>query len=213
MLVSGTIALTLTYYARWLASFAFLLGLVALIILTIGVTGYVFAFLKDVIRSSSQGDQTLPGWPEVNSPADFTSSFFQFLCLFLFCFGPFLLWTISGLQPAHPWFAWLLLALGAFYLPMALVGVAMADSISGLNPLVVVPSILRIPGHYLIAVSLVLLLLAFQLAGEWLGAAIPIPVLPTLLLEFTTFYLLIVTARILGVMFFVNERRLAWGRP
>jgi hypothetical protein len=90
LLLTGAFALTVTVYAAFLASFVPLLGLLALVILTIGVGDYLFAFVKHVLASSAHGDVQIPGWPELTSPADFASSFFQLLVLCLFwpdCLG------------------------------------------------------------------------------------------------------------------------------
>jgi hypothetical protein len=212
LILAGAVALTLTDYARFLAGYAPLLGLVALVFLFIGVTGYLFAFAKDVVATSAQGEASLPSWPEVTSPADFAVPCGQFLALALICFGPLLVWEKWQPEDTSIWISVLLTAAGAFYFPMALVGVALADSIAGVNPAVIVPSILKILGHYLMAFALVVLLVAAQWAGEWLARRMAIPLLPTFLAELITLYLIVVTARVLGIMYYVNRERLGWFR-
>jgi len=212
MVLSGAIALMLTRYMAVLAGYAFLLGLVALLILTIGVTGYFFGFIKEVVATSAAGADTLPGWPEVTSPADFLTPFFHFLGLMVVSFGPWLAWQIWGPDVGAAWMPWVLAALGAFYCPMALVGLALADSIAGLNPAVIVPSILRLFGHYCVAVLLVMILLVVQFAGGWLADAVPIPLIAPLAVQFLTLYLLVVIARILGVLYYLHRDELGWFR-
>jgi pSer/pThr/pTyr-binding forkhead associated (FHA) protein len=212
LLLAGTVALTLTTYAALLASFVPLLGLLALIILTIGVGGYLFAFLKHVLTSSAQGDDLVPGWPEVSSPAEFASNFFQLVGMLLFCFGPALLWARLAPDNSGIWIPFLLLGVGAFYFPMALMGVALADSLAGLNPFVVVPSMLRIFRQYLVVCALMVCLVAVQIAGEQLVELVPLPILPVFVMNCVSLYLVIVIGRVLGLLYFVNRERLAWLR-
>jgi hypothetical protein len=210
LLVAGAVALTVTDYAALIAGYAFLLGLVALLILAIGVTGYLFAFIKNVVASSAGGDETMPGWPEAASPADFVGPFLQFLALVLFCFGPFIAWRIWSPDWGGVWVSLLLAAGGAFYFPMALLAVSMGDSIGGVNPALVLPSILRILNHYVVAFLLVLGVMVLQTASEWFMELIPVPIVPTLLTEFITLYLMVVSARVLGLMYYVNREKLCW---
>jgi hypothetical protein len=212
LMLAGTLALGLTALAIMLAGNAWIFGWVAVPILIIGMTGYAFAYIKDVIATSAHGDETLPSWPEVTSPADFVMPCVQLVALAAVSFGPAFLWSRWGPEAGVAWVAVGLGVLGAFYFPMALVGVALADSVAGLNPLVVVPSILRILGHYLVAFGLVVVLFAVEFGGNWLAARVPIPVVPTLLAEFTTLYVAVVTARTLGVMYHVNRDALGWFR-
>ncbi|MCZ7634829.1 MAG: FHA domain-containing protein [Verrucomicrobia bacterium] len=117
MLVSGTLALLLAQYAAWLASHAFLLGLLALVILTVGVVGYFFAFLKQVVVTSASGAGTLPGWPDILSPAEFVEPFLHFLALMAVSFGPWLLWRMWGPEVGGGWIPWVLVGWGFFTVP------------------------------------------------------------------------------------------------
>jgi hypothetical protein len=146
----------------------------------------------------------------VTSPADFVGPFLQFLALTLVCFGPLLIWQIWGPDFGGIWMPATLGALGTFYFPMALVGVALADSVAGLNPAVIVPSILRIFGHYVLAWVLFAVLTAMQAGGGWLANLLPIPFITTFFVEFLTLYLLVVIARVLGVMYYVHREDLGW---
>jgi hypothetical protein len=210
MVLSGALALLLAQYAAQLASYAFLLGLLALVILTVGVVGYYFAFIKQVIVTSASGANTLPGWPEILSPADFLEPFFHCLALLAVSFGPWLLWQVWGPDVGRDWMSWVLLGWGAFYCPMALVGLALADSVSGLNPAVIVPSILRLFGPYCAAVLLVGILLLAQLGSGWLAEALSIPFVSSLAVQFLSLYLLVVIARILGVTYYLHRDALGW---
>jgi len=212
MLLSGAVALLITQYAAMLARFAFLLGLFALVILAIGVIGYFFAFVKDIVATSAAGRDTLPDWPEIARPTDFLAPFFHFLSLMVISFGPWLLWEIWGPEFGEPWMPWVLAGLGVLYCPMALVGLALADSIAGLNPVLVVSSILRILGHYFVVVILVVLLMGLQSLGGWLAEVVPLPLITPLAVHFLTLYLLVVAARILGILYSMHREELGWFR-
>lgn len=125
-------------------------------------------------------------------------------------FGPWLLWRMWGPEVGGDWLAWVLVGWGVLYCPMALVGLALADSVAGLNPLVIVPSILRLFGHYAVAVSLAGALLLVQLMGGRLADALAIPVVSSLAVHFLSLYLLVVIARILGVTYHLHREELAW---
>lgn len=212
MVLAGAVALLLAQYAAWLASYAFLLGLVALVILTVGVVGYFFAFIKQVIVTSASGADTLPGWPEILSPADFVEPFLHFLALAAVSFGPWLLRWVWGPDEGSDWIAWALLGWGVFYAPMALVGLALADSVAGLNPVVIVPAIVRVFGHYCAAVILAGVLVLVQILGGRLADALSVPVVSPLAVQFLSLYLLVVNARILGVTYYLHREALGWFR-
>jgi hypothetical protein len=208
----GSIALTLVDAASYLAGHAPIFGLIALLILAVGVTGYLFTWLKDVAAASARAEAQLPGWPEITSPADFVVPFGQYLALMLFSFGPLLVWLIWNPDFGGVWVPILLGLAGTFYLPMAFLGIAQADSIAGINPLVLVPSIVRIFGHYFVAWMLVTFLFCVQLGGKYLADLIAIPLITTFAVEFFTLYLLVVTARVLGMIYFIHRDDLDWFR-
>jgi hypothetical protein len=94
---------------------------------------------------------------------------------------------------------------------MALLAVAMADSIEGINPLFVIPSILKVPQEYLVACCVLIAVFIVQIVTNVvLDQIIPIPVLPALLNGFVTLYFLTVEMRLLGVMYFTNKEKLNW---
>jgi len=113
--------------------------------------------------------------------------------------------------------------LGCLYFPMAFLAVAMKDSVMAANPLVVIPSILKIPLHYLVA-SVVLMGVfgARQLGGivsSLLGSesmtthslsAFFIMIGMQAVWAFMSVYLLTVNMRILGLLYNSNKEKLGW---
>jgi len=100
---------------------------------------------------------------------------------------------------------------GCVYFPMAFTAVAMADSVVAVNPLVVIPSIMKVLGQYLLTVVVLgLILLIRWLLFRLLETILPIPLLPTVITSLLGLYLLVVEMRILGLLYRTNKDRLGW---
>ncbi len=101
---------------------------------------------------------------------------------------------------------------GASYFPMAFLAVAMFDSVAAVNPLLVIPSILKVPLEYL----LTLLLFGSAFAVRWAGNQVLPQVMPRLLAGvvsgFIGLYLLTVQVRILGLLYRSRRSALGWFR-
>jgi hypothetical protein len=186
------------------------------LILALFSGGYLAAYVQGVIQSSAQGEDELPRWPEFSDwHQDILVPCLQMGVTVLLCLGPG--WAVLGLAgadagtPGLAWAGWALLGVGALYLPMALLAVAMADTLTGVSPTVVIPAMLRIRAPYgvtcgvLAAVFALNALLDFLL-GNWLR----IPVLSAGLQGFVGLYGLAVQARILGVLYHCHRDRLRW---
>jgi hypothetical protein len=169
--------------------------------------GYLFAYMQKIIVSTAAGDQDMPPWPDVTELwSDVMEPFWLLFATSFASFGPALLCIIWG----HPLPALVWLFLGLLYFPMALLSVAMADSVSGLNPLFVGASILRIPGQYFVAVLFLALIAALRVGGDFLANAISIPLIPTILTGFLGLLFLTIEMRVLGLLYYCNRKRLGW---
>lgn len=96
---------------------------------------------------------------------------------------------------------------------MAFLGVAVFSSLAAVNPILIVPSVLKVPLQYF----LTCVLLGFVLAVRWAGDGIltlliPIPIVPDVISGFVGLYFLTVQCRILGLLYYCNHNRLAWVR-
>jgi hypothetical protein len=101
-----------------------------------------------------------------------------------------------------------LLLFGIVFYPMALLAVCMCDSISGLNPLVVISAILKVPGPYTIACLLLAGLVGIQ---TFIPDGIPdIPVIKPMVLSAISLYLLTVEMRVLGSLYYTNKEKFGW---
>lgn len=173
--------------------------------------GYMAAYLLSVITTSARGDEELPTWPDFT---DFWNDIIQ-PCLLLagtmaLCLGPAIAYRVyAAFWPDAPeWPYWALLAAGGFYLPMALLGVALCDGLHGVNPLVGFRSIALVPGPYLVTCLVLGLLYGAGELGARLWSAVPI--VGALVAGFVSLYLAVVQMRLLGTLYHANRDRLNW---
>jgi hypothetical protein len=220
LLIGGTLFFGLLDLANYVARNAFTYGMRAMmmrvVIFTfIFGTGYLFSFLKNIIACTAQGDDRMPDWPELTQwKEDIVSPMFQFLVLCVTCFGPALAAYLAmdwWFDVDYPWLVWLIALAGCVYFPMAFLGVAILDTLGAVHPLFVVGSILRVPREYAIAVLVFGGLLAFRWLSETiLQTLLKIPVVPVLTSDLLSIGLLMVEARILGLLYLAHKDDLRW---
>lgn len=190
--------------------YAFIFGLFASIFLT----GYYIAFLFKIIQETAIGEQEVaefPGfqdiWDDVLRPL--AQVFFAIVACLLpaFLAARFLRDGPDELQVLP----FVLVLAGLFYLPMVLLATVIFNSLlTALNPVLVVPAISRIFLRYLVIV----LLLAATLIGhdllagalnERLQIFVAVPVV-----SFISFYMGIIQARILGLIYRTGKEQIGW---
>jgi hypothetical protein len=170
--------------------------------------GYLFAFMQRIVTSSAVGEMEPPNWPEVSDiQADIVQPFFQLAFTLAFSFLPaiaafFLMGELAGQ------FAMLL---SLAYFPMALLGVAMSDSLACLNPIFVLSSIMKAPSQYLMACFAYGAVVFLYYFVKPVLYQIEIPVLPQVVLWFILLMALMIQMRILGVFYYLNREKLGWG--
>jgi len=176
--------------------------------------GYFFAFLQRIITTTTLGEEQMPGWPDFTELWQNMIQPFRLLWgLFAACFGPALVcwyFAYNGSELAER-ALWPLVIAGFLYLPMALLGVAMSDSLSSLNPVFVLGSICKVPLQYLLACAL----LAFIVGLKWaievvLEKFVPLFFVRYVISSVLLLYFLIVEMRVLGLMYLWNRRKLGW---
>ncbi len=177
--------------------------------------GYLFSYLKKIIAFTAHGDHTMPDWPELTEwKEDNVSPMFQFMMISLFSFGPaFLAWLVMDFwfDVDYPWLVWLVALSGCLYFPMAFLGVAMFDSLTAAHPLFVVGSITVVPREYAIAVLVFAGILLLRWASETLlTMVLHLPLIPSLLSDLLAIGLLMVEARILGLLYLSRKQTLGW---
>ena len=174
------------------------------------MVGYVCAYMQKIMVYSGQGEQALPGWPDVTEMwSDVIVPFLLFVGTILICIAPALACLVFGGDSLKS--ASIALAiLGAFYFPMALLAVGMSDNILAVNPLVIIPSILKIFPIYLVVFFFMGCLVTIRALGDWLVNRLPVPVVPFIITGFLALYFLTVQMRVLGLMYYCNREQLGW---
>lgn len=197
------------------------------IVIEIAAGGYLFTFLQAIIHATTAGEAEMPDLPGIDSfVEDVLAPFFRLLGLVLVCFVPALALLIWCALTRDGTVALAALAAGAFgcvYFPMAFLAVAVMDSFLAINPLLVVPSIIKVPLEYLTVLFLLGCTLAIRSAGNVLALKLfpqgfatgsmgtLFGLLGTIsVFSFLTLYLVLVAVHMLGVVFVTNKNRLGW---
>jgi len=216
LLVAGTLFFSLINAAKFIAQFGLIYGLAALLILVVFGTGYLTNYMRRILTSSAMGEDKMPDWPDLSDlSSDVISPFLQLLGTALACFIPAML-VAYFVDTDREWRSWALVAayvFGCIYFPMAFLGVAMFDTIGAVNPLLVVPSIVRVLKEYL----LMIVLFAVLLLARWLGGevvlmhlSLPARIGYSVVSSFLGLYLLTVEMRLLGLMYLAKKEELGW---
>jgi len=195
------------------------------IIITVTATGYLFSFMQTIIHSTIAGETEMPSLPGLD---DVLGGCFRLLGCILVSFGlaiglaclAFFSEEASagltiGLIAA--------VAFGSFYFPMALLAVAMKDSVGAANPMVVMPAIFRVPLEYLVTVILLGVAFGTRVLGGFVLTLFASDTYSThsmskLLLSlglsafwsFFVVYLLTVNMRTLGLLYLTKKERFGW---
>ncbi|HXP62402.1 MAG TPA: FHA domain-containing protein [Dongiaceae bacterium] len=214
LLAGGTVCYALLSAASFFAMFGGFFGMAVIGMLTAFGAGYLIAYLRRILTCSAIGDEEMPAWPEVSEfMDDILAPCLQLLVTALACFLPALA-LAPFVGPDHPWAGPARAAAilyGCICFPMAFMAVSVLDSMAAANPLLVIPSILRIPLQYLLTVLLLGSVLALRWAGDaFLQSFLPFPFLVGIVLGFVSLYLLTVEMRILGLLYLANKDRLGW---
>jgi hypothetical protein len=227
ILVVGIVLLGLVKCGQALFRFGTMRTLIFGVILEIFAGGYLFTYLQAIVHSTAAEDRELPDLPGIgNFLEDVILPFFKLLLLTLFCFAPAAAAGVWMLKTHEPTALYLFIgatAFGYLFYPMAFLAVAILDSLAAANPLLVVPSVLKVPGKYLLA----LLLLGFASGIQWLGGMLTTRFFPEgwtthemgalvgmlgtmVFTSFLSFYVLIVGLHVLGLIFVTSKSELGW---
>lgn len=194
------------------------------LLLTAAAIGYVFAYMQNIIHSTASEDTKMPELPGMDG---LFSSFFTLVGTVLMSFGPAI-----GLAIARFYFnvetisvSLILIAagLGSFYFPMALLAAAMKDTALAANPLIVLPSILKVPVEYIVAALIMIGIFAIRALGGTIASAAGSVSMTThsqsvlvgsfavrAIWSFVSVYLLTVNMRVLGLLYATKQEKLAW---
>ena len=175
--------------------------------------GFLCAYLIKVVGSSALGEKELPGLPEVSDVVmDAIYPLFLLGGAVLFCQFPALVLVLGrgyGEWEISAYWVEVASQIGLLYLPMSLLSVALYQSLSALHPLLVLRWIVRVPFQYLVTCVVLLCVLG---ATEYLALHLlpSAPILRGFLFSTLNLYALLVSMRILGLLYYANEGKLAW---
>ena len=221
ILVIGAVAMAALEFLESVALFG---RLVLFFISKVLLTGYLYAFMQKIIQCTARGEEKPPSWPDFSGFwEDMLQPYLQLLGCVVFCFGPalgmvaWLGWdefsgVAAGAGP-DPIKALLLLPLllgGALYFPMALLAMSMFDSLSALNPRLVIPSMFKAKMEYLVVLLVSAGVFVMIVVKAVAVIYIPIPILPALVSAGVSLYLFMVEMRLLGLLYRARRHELGW---
>ena len=190
--------------------FGIFMSLVKLILL-----GLIGSVLINIIHSTADNESAPLEWPDFGDRFEMITVGLQIVGLALLVFGPAIACLVLMISTANP--GWTLGAigcgiLGLAYYPMAFLAFAMFDTLNGVNPVVVVPAIVKLPLQYAVILCLIGAMLVARGALGLVTAGLPLLwrlgcMLP---LEVVAFYSLIVSSRLLGLLYKSNASQLGW---
>jgi hypothetical protein len=206
IMLTGTVFFALAGVGQ---RFLFLLGGLVFVM----TTGYWMAYAQKVVAASANGEEQPPTWPDFSDYLqDIIIPFLQAAGLFLIYLLPFFLvkFTLPADELRSAIISGAVLLIALFMMPMAWLAISLHESIAGLSPHFVIPSILRIPGQYFVIFLEIVALVAIHIGLETLLEKTRIPIVGTLVSSFLAIYFTIVVCRLLGILYFLNRERLAW---
>ncbi len=192
------------------------------ILIKIGAVGYLFSYMQNIIHATAAGEAHMPELPGMD---DIFGGFLRLAGTVAISFGLTLCLLIAKFNDVDIPVSVIMITilLGCFYFPMAFLVVAMKDNVLACNPLVVVPSILRVPLPYLVTVILFAGIFGFQQLGSLISTVAGSVVFSTMdmstfiialafriVWSFTSVYLLTVNMRIMGLLYATQKEKLGW---
>ena len=212
ILAAGTPVLLLFHFL----GFGLITG--ALKVILLGVFGML---LQNVIRISADAEGGTMDWPDTADKSEFITAGLQIVVVLILVFAPAIVFLASWLfglggeyvpRRAAPLLAGFFGIAGLFYFPMALLALAMFDTINAANPALIIPAIVRTFLQYLLVIGLLAIMWCARLSIDLFLNTLPLTwhlagLLPAV---FLTFYTLVVGARLLGILYRHNASRLGW---
>jgi hypothetical protein len=226
IVVFGLFDFLLNFHSTGLVAIATLFGSVP----EAFAIGFMFTQIEAIIRSSVEGDDYLPSWPEFDGWWESCAGpYFRLLGIFAASALPaiicFLYLGSVGLKLLVP-----SLIFAGFYAPMAVLVVAVEDSIAAVNPLLVLPSISNVaPAYLTMCASISAGFYGLSQLTQWINRLFTPPPPPfrlpvvgrTFSAQFMCghlidiclwLYFALLVARVLGLLYHTHKERLVWRR-
>jgi len=184
--------------------------------------GYLFCYMQNIIHATAAEETQMPEMPGFD---DLFGGFIRLAGTVVVSFGLSLGLLVAKFYDVDIPVSAIIICLlvGCFYFPMAFLVVAMKDNVLACNPLVVVPSILRVPGQYIVTVFLFAAIFGVKEIGDAVSGQAGSLALRTtdmkvmflafgmrLVWSLISIYLLTVMVRILGLLYLTQKEKLGW---
>jgi pSer/pThr/pTyr-binding forkhead associated (FHA) protein len=217
----GTGLLILIFSAILFSALSAMGGIFSILI-KIGAIGYLFSYMQNIIHATANEETQMPELPGMD---DVFGGFLRLAGTVVMSFGLTIGLLVARYYEVEIPISAIIVTilLGCLYFPMAFLVVAMKDNVMACNPLVVVPSILRVPGQYVITVVMFMAIFGVQQIGDWVSGAAGSVAMTTadMSVMFIAFafkmiwslikvYLLTVNMRIMGLLYLTQKEKLGW---
>ena len=218
----GTGVLILIFSALLFAALGARMSGIFSIVIKLGAIGYLFSYMQNIIHATANEEKEMPELPGMD---DLFGGFLRLAGTVGMSFGLALGLLVAKLFGVEIPVSAILISmiLGCLYFPMAFLAVAMKDNVLACNPLVVVPSILRVPGQYAVAVVVFISIFGIKQIGDLIAAGVGSVTFTTtdmsvlfmsfgirIVWSFISIYLLTVNIRIMGLLYLTQKEKLAW---
>ena len=218
----GTGILVLIFSALLFAALGATMAGIFGIIIKLGAIGYLFSYMQNIIHATANEEKEMPELPGMD---DLFGGFLRLAGTVVMSFGLPLGLLVARFFGVDVPVSAILIAgfLGCVYFPMAFLVVAMKDNVMACNPLVVVPSILRVPLPYLVTVVLFASIFGVQQIGNMMSSGAGTLTFTTqsgsvffmaigfkMVWSFVKVYLLTVNMRIMGLLYLTQKEKLGW---
>jgi hypothetical protein len=226
--LSGIIHFLIFLFGPFLLAFfarAFILmcyGEIVILVAFLALFGYMYYYFSVCIIAAAKDERFAPDVTFEDTPnfLDLLRRFFLISVCFLICFGVVILYVLSNyLAPFYifgmgdellQWQAdtlyWILFGAGCFFFPMFLLAAVMFDSVTALNPSLIISSIISTFVPYC---AFALLFLGIGLLMNYL-VRFMFGWIPALFVWGAVIYLMFIASYILGRFFRRYEDRLNW---
>ena len=203
MLVVGTILFVISS----LVSYSPFLGGTA----SLFVFAYLCGLYFELVELSSDEDNEFFAFPDISDPIeDIVLPTVKVIGVIIISFLPLIAWIIWGDDslPLYNETIYALVALGIFYIPMAMLATISLGSLRGAMIHIVLPSIFKAGPLYLLAAFMLGAIytaeaFAFGYLDQWPFVTIPVA-------AFIAMYALMANARTLGLLLQRREEELGW---
>lgn len=200
MLIIGAVL----YVVISVASFAPIFGIFAYLFLS----AYFCATYFSIIESTAVGDSEAPNFPDVsNVLEDLIWPMIKVLVVGIFSFLPLILYG-QFLADGEDLISRILLIGGIVYFPMAILAVVVLGYLGAMSPHIVIPGIFRAGWRY--GLGVVMLYVIYTFEGSMSEVLHGRVIMGTIIMGFVGMYVLMTSARILGLVYKDREEKLCW---